>query len=172
MRVPSKYKFTEFVQFDEYDCRQVNLHIGRTYNYWFIEPSSNYIKLKAGNIPDILIDKKIGILNNCHKMQYYFKIIDDKILSSKTRKKYKKIVVDICTLPVEIEDLELVIDVSGQMSVSMYHENFRIFIDNYPDYSDTHIVIYRGEKCVGDWATEDYNSQKKILITILDKLKY
>lgn len=43
-----------FIQFGEYDCRQVNLSQGRVYNYWYIQPNEKPIKLKKGEIPEEL----------------------------------------------------------------------------------------------------------------------
>lgn len=36
----------------EYDCIQVNLHVGRIYAYWFIQPNEYPIKLLKGEVPD------------------------------------------------------------------------------------------------------------------------
>ncbi len=44
---------TTFVDIDG-ECIQINLHKGRVYNYWFIEPSSRPIKEKKGIFPKIL----------------------------------------------------------------------------------------------------------------------
>ena len=40
-----------FLQFSEFDCRQVNVKIGRLYNYWFIEPNDKPIKAKKDVVP-------------------------------------------------------------------------------------------------------------------------
>tara|TARA_R110000796_G_scaffold232169_1_gene350346 strand:+ start:1971 stop:2186 length:216 start_codon:yes stop_codon:yes gene_type:complete len=40
-----------FLQFTEFDCRQVNVKIGRLYHYWFIEPNDKPIKTKKGVVP-------------------------------------------------------------------------------------------------------------------------
>jgi hypothetical protein len=61
MSYPKK-RITEFVEFDEYDCRQVNLHLGRKWNYWFIEPNEKPIKLLKGELPEDLKNKDLGEL--------------------------------------------------------------------------------------------------------------
>ncbi len=61
MSYPKK-SVSEFIQFGEYDCRQVNLHIGRIYNYWFIQPNEKPIKLKKGELPTELKGQKLGKL--------------------------------------------------------------------------------------------------------------
>jgi hypothetical protein len=61
MKYP-KNIISEFVEYSEYDCRQVNLHIGRIYNYWFIEPNKHPYKLLKGELPRELIGKDIGKL--------------------------------------------------------------------------------------------------------------
>ena len=50
MKYPKDNK-SMFLQFSEFDCRQVNVHIGRLYNYWFIEPNDKPINSKKGVIP-------------------------------------------------------------------------------------------------------------------------
>ena len=51
-----------FLQFDEFDCRQVTVHVGRLYNYWFIEPNDKPIKAKKGVIPFELRGYNLGDL--------------------------------------------------------------------------------------------------------------
>ena len=54
MKMPKKH-ISKFIQFDEFDCRQVNLSIGRKYNYWFIEPNLKPFKLLKNVIPAMLL---------------------------------------------------------------------------------------------------------------------
>lgn len=63
MKYPKKSE-TEFIQFSENDCRQINVHKGTKYNYWFIEPSIKAIKLKIGILPEVLINKKLNKITN------------------------------------------------------------------------------------------------------------
>jgi hypothetical protein len=55
MKYPKK-RISQFIQLHENDCRQINIHIGRKYNYWFIEPNEQPIKLSPDQLPDILKD--------------------------------------------------------------------------------------------------------------------
>jgi hypothetical protein len=57
-RFPKKIE-NYFADFGEYDCRQVNLHIGRKNKYWFVEPNEKPIITDLTSIPEILKDKKI-----------------------------------------------------------------------------------------------------------------
>lgn len=50
MKYPKKHT-TIFIQVAEYDCKQVNIHFGRKYSYWFIEPNEFAIKLLKNEIP-------------------------------------------------------------------------------------------------------------------------
>jgi hypothetical protein len=59
MKYPKKSK-TIFVQFDECDCRQVNVHRGRKFLYWFIEPYKKPFKTNIGEIPFLLCGKNIN----------------------------------------------------------------------------------------------------------------
>lgn len=63
MKYPKKH-ITEFIQFSEFDCRQVNLHQGKKCNYWFIEPNTFVIKLPIGEIPTELNGHELGSLIN------------------------------------------------------------------------------------------------------------
>lgn len=60
MKRKSKYpknKITKFVEMGEYDCPQVNLHVGRVYTYWSIQPNEYCIKLLKGELPDYFKNK-------------------------------------------------------------------------------------------------------------------
>lgn len=50
---------TFFVQFDEFDSKQVNVSIGRKYKYWWIEPNNKPIKTMMNEVPKILENKKL-----------------------------------------------------------------------------------------------------------------
>lgn len=50
MKYP-KDKRNMFLQFSEFDCRQINIAVGRLYNYWWIEPDNKPIKSRKGVIP-------------------------------------------------------------------------------------------------------------------------
>ncbi len=63
MKYP-KNKMTAFIQLSENNCPQVNLHKGSVYNYWFIEPSENPVKLHKGQIPDLLKKADLGNLGS------------------------------------------------------------------------------------------------------------
>lgn len=63
MKYP-KTKATTFVQLSEYDCRQVNVNKGRLYNYWWIQRYDAPIKLKKGEIPDVLVGYDLTKLGN------------------------------------------------------------------------------------------------------------
>jgi len=60
MKYPKNKSFT-FIQFSEFDCKQVNISKGKLYNYWWIQPNLKCIKLNKGEIPEIL---KITIFLN------------------------------------------------------------------------------------------------------------
>ncbi len=57
-----KKRITEFVQYAEFDYRQVNLHRGKKYCYWFIQPATKPVKLLIGEVPDELKGKDLGKL--------------------------------------------------------------------------------------------------------------
>ncbi len=53
MKYPKKV-ISKFVQVAKYDCRQVNIHIGRKWAYIFIEPRKFSIKLPIAELDRIL----------------------------------------------------------------------------------------------------------------------
>lgn len=53
MKYPKNRSYA-LIQLAEYVCPQVNLHKGRIWNYWFIQPSEKPIKLSKGEIPELL----------------------------------------------------------------------------------------------------------------------
>lgn len=53
MKYP-KNKMIVFIRLSDSNCPQVNLHKGRIWNYWFIEPSEKPIKLSKGQVPELL----------------------------------------------------------------------------------------------------------------------
>jgi hypothetical protein len=63
MKCP-KNKMTAFIRLSEKNHPQVNLHKGVVYNYWFIEPSEKPIKLRKGQIPDLLKNADLGDLGS------------------------------------------------------------------------------------------------------------
>lgn len=63
MKYPKSKAYT-FVQFAEFDVRQVNLSKGRIYNYWWIQPNSKHIRLKKGQIPEMLAGFDISELGD------------------------------------------------------------------------------------------------------------
>lgn len=67
MSYPKKHK-TIFIQLEEFDCRQVNIHLGTKYNYWFISPNKLPFKLKKGDIPDILKGHDLGLKDGMGKI--------------------------------------------------------------------------------------------------------
>lgn len=62
MKYPKNSK-TVFLQLSDNDCRQINMHIGRKWTYWFIEPSEHPIKLLNGEYPSILKDNSYIDIN-------------------------------------------------------------------------------------------------------------
>ena len=63
MKYP-KNKMMAFIQLSENNCPQVNLHKGTVYNYWFIEPSEKPIKMRKGQIPELLKKADLGDLGS------------------------------------------------------------------------------------------------------------
>lgn len=63
-----KSKETIFIEFGEFDCRQLNIHYGREYNYWFLQRKNldgcTLYKLPKGNIPYILKGKDLSKLTH------------------------------------------------------------------------------------------------------------
>ena len=55
---------TAFIQLSENNCPQVNLHKGTVYNYWFVEPSEKPIKMRKGQIPELLKNADLGDLGS------------------------------------------------------------------------------------------------------------
>jgi len=53
MKIPKKH-ISKFIQFDEFDCRQVNVSIGTKYNYWFIEPMEKPLRCLKNDLPIML----------------------------------------------------------------------------------------------------------------------
>ncbi len=53
MKYPKK-KETFFHDAGEFDCVQINVHYGRKWNYWFIEPAEKPLKLAKNELPSIL----------------------------------------------------------------------------------------------------------------------
>jgi len=49
-----KHFFTEELQFGDCDCRQLNVHKGRKFTYWFLEPNEKPFKTPNGIIPEEL----------------------------------------------------------------------------------------------------------------------
>lgn len=47
---------TIFVQTSDHECLQVNISLGRKWNYWYIQPKENPIKLPKGEVPSDLKD--------------------------------------------------------------------------------------------------------------------
>lgn len=63
MKYP-KEKATAFYKITKCDWGQVNIHKGRVYNYWFIQPHEKPIKLKKGEIPFVLKEQDLSGLGN------------------------------------------------------------------------------------------------------------
>ena len=59
-----KNKITAFVRFSENENRQVNLHKGVVYNYWFIEPYEKPFKMNKGQVPFLLKGRDLGDLGS------------------------------------------------------------------------------------------------------------
>lgn len=58
MKYP-KNKKTIFIQFSDCDCRQINVHKGAKYVYWFIQPFEKPFKTEIGDIPIMLCGENI-----------------------------------------------------------------------------------------------------------------
>lgn len=69
MKYPKKVK-TIFVQFAKYDCRQINVHKGSKFLYWFIQPYEKPYTSLIGNLPNILnadlLDETLKKLDGFH----------------------------------------------------------------------------------------------------------
>ncbi len=63
MRYP-KNKVTAFIRFSENEIRQVNIHKGTVYNYWFIQPHKKPFKMQKGQVPDFLKGRDLGDLGS------------------------------------------------------------------------------------------------------------
>ena len=50
------------MQFSDCECIQINVSVGRIYNYWWIEPNIKPIKLIKGEIPSKLKEHDLSEL--------------------------------------------------------------------------------------------------------------
>ena len=47
----------------EFDCPQVNLHEGKKWAYWFIQPAEKPLRLPLGEIPAFFQGRKLDWIN-------------------------------------------------------------------------------------------------------------
>ncbi len=79
MRRKTKYPrrvMSDFIQLAEYNCIQVNVHFGKKYAYWFIEPNEKPVKLLLGEYPQELqgkIPNDSILYNGNKKLRDYLK---------------------------------------------------------------------------------------------------
>lgn len=65
-----------------FESKQINLHVGNKYNYWFIQPSEKPLKLESSTFPQILLDN--------YDFEYLRKLTRDKYEEMKKLKRNGK----------------------------------------------------------------------------------